>query len=141
MSELALKSPFLADIDELRPAYTAGEPIPIPGTTVTPVGSTSVNLPGAAAQNQESDISTVGQDMVAATPWYPDQILPFDIVLSATNEYGMLSIMKILGIELMNSGFGVSIDDIVCEHSYTYIATGIIPWTTQGIHPDMENVL
>ena len=45
--------------------------------------------------------------------------------------------MKILGIELMNSGYGVSIDDIVSEHSYTYIAHGLVPWASQGVHSDM----
>lgn len=130
---------FLADIDELRPDYNASEPIPVDVTTVSPVGTTSVNYPGAAAQSQESDISAVGEDMVAAKPWYADQVLPFDVVLTAANEYGTLTIMKIIGIELLNSGFGISIDDIVAEHSYTYIAQGIIPWTSQGVHKDMVN--
>jgi len=133
---------FLADIDELRPEYIANEAAPISVTTVTPVGSTSsTNAPGVAVQNQESDISSVGEDMMAATPWYADQILPFDVVLTATNEYGVMALMKVLGIELMNSGYGVSIDDIVSEHSYTYIATGMIPWTPLGMHPQMQNQL
>ena len=67
-------------------------------------------------------------------------LLEFDVVLSAANEYGMLAIMKITGIELMNQGYGVSIDDIVSEHSYTYIATGIVPWRSLGMHSSMQDV-
>lgn len=131
---------FLADIDDLRPEYEGIEAAPLDVTNVTPVGTTSSsNYPGASVQNQESDISSVGQDQMAAKPWYPDQILPFDIVLTAANEYGALALMKVLGVELMNSGNGVSIDDIVMEHSYTYIAAGLVPWTSLGFHPQMQN--
>jgi len=127
---------FLSDNDDLRPEYTVGEQISVQDTVVTSVG-TSLNAPGAPVQNQESQITHAGSDQSVALPWYADQILPFDVVLSAANEYGALAIMKLLGLELMNSGYGVSIDDIVSEHSYTFIATGLIPWTSQGTHPDM----
>lgn len=146
MSELANPDPsvtsklyFLSDIDDLRPQYSATESIPVAATAVGPVGATSINAPGAATSGQESDITTAGGDQTRALPWYPDQIPPFDVVLTAANEYGALSIMKILGVELMNSGYGVSIDDIVSEHSYTYIAHGMIPWVSQGLHIEMEN--
>jgi len=127
---------FLSDQDDLRPEYKAGEQISVSDTTVTSSG-TSQNTPGAAIGNQEQNLTSAGSDQEKALPWYADQIPPFDVVLSAANEYGALAIMKILGLELMNSGYGVSIDDIVSEHSYTYIAHGLIPWVSQGLHPDM----
>jgi hypothetical protein len=40
--------------------------------------------------------------------------------------------MKILGVEILNGGYGVSIDDIVSEHSYTFVARGLLPWQAQG---------
>jgi hypothetical protein len=129
---------FISDMDDLRPEYNSG-PITVGSTSVTAVGAGSTNAPGVPVGLQESDITTAGSDQVKALPWYADQIPPFDIVLAAANEYGALSIMKILGVELMNSGYGVSVDDIVSEHSYTYIAHGILPWTSQGMHPDMVN--
>ena len=46
--------------------------------------------------------------------------------------------MKILGVELMNSGYGVSVDDIVSEHTYTWIARSLVPWQSGGQHPDMS---
>ena len=64
-----------------------------------------------------------------ANPWYADQIPPFDIVLAAANEYGAQAVMRIFGVELMNENSGVSIDDIVTEQQYTYIARSITPWT------------
>lgn len=63
-----------------------------------------------------------------ASPWYADQIPPFDIVLAAANEYGAQAVMKIFGVELLNENSGVSIDDIVTEQQYTYIARSITPW-------------
>jgi len=128
---------FLSDIDDLRPQYDPNSQIPVAGSGVAAVGESSVNFPGQAAGAQESDVTTAGADQVRAIPWYADQIPPFDIVLTAANEYGALAIMKILGCELMNSGYGVSVDDIVSEHSFTYIAHGMLPWVSQDIHPSM----
>lgn len=129
---------FLGRNDDLRPEYMADEIVPVATTSVVPVGGTlAINAPGNTTDNQQSQITRAGSDRSVARPWYADQIPPFDIVLTGANEYGYLVIMKILGVELMNQGFGVSIDDIVCEHSYTYIATSIVPWTSQGLHEKM----
>jgi len=133
---------FLSDIDDLRPEYNASEDISVSGTSGIAAGSGSSNFAGANIGLQESDISSAGSDQAKAIPWYPDQIPPFDIVLAAANEYGALSLMKILGVELMNNGFGISVDDIVAEHSFTYIAHAMLPWTPQGVngmHKDMIN--
>jgi len=61
-------------------------------------------------------------------PNYVDQIPPFDVILSAANEYGERASMKIIGIELMNENSGFSIDDIVVEQQFTYVATDIVGW-------------
>lgn len=123
---------FLSDIDDLRPEYTAGQTAPLTNPqspTQAVAGAGSGNVPGAGAAQQETDLgTTVFTDQAPATPWYPDQIPPFDVVLAAANEYGAVASMQILGVELLNSGYGVSIDDIVSEHSYTYIANGVLPW-------------
>ena len=62
-------------------------------------------------------------------PWYPDQIPPFDIVLTAANEYGQVAQMSIRGVEILNEGSGISIDDIVTEEQMTFVAREIVPWT------------
>jgi len=127
---------FLSDIDDLRPEYSATSE-PVASTSVAAGSTASPNYPGAGIGSQESDVATAGGDQAKAIPWYADQIPPFDVVLTAANEYGALALMKILGVELMNSGYGVSVDDIVSEHSFTYIAHGMLPWVSQGVHPDM----
>jgi len=59
---------------------------------------------------------------------YSDQIPPFTITLTGQNEYGAVSVMSILGVELINEGSGISIDDIVTETQMTFVARAIIPW-------------
>ena len=122
---------FLSDTDDLRPEYKAGQDkgLTNPEQPTPAVSASGVNSPGTKVQHQESDLgANVFTDQAPATPWYPDQIPPFDVVLAAANEYGAVASMQILGVELLNSGYGVSIDDIVSEHSYTYIANGVLPW-------------
>lgn len=76
----------------------------------------------------ESDISSVFEDQMAMSPWYSDQIPPFDVVLAANNEYGASAKMVIYGVEILNEGSGFSIDDIVVEQQMTYAARMIFPW-------------
>jgi hypothetical protein len=63
-----------------------------------------------------------------AAPWYSDQILPFDITLAGTNEVGAATAMRIYGVEILNEGSGVSIDDAVTEMQATFVARSIEPW-------------
>jgi hypothetical protein len=69
---------------------------------------------------------------VIASPRYHDQILPFNLVLVARNEYGHKAQMQICNMELMNCGSGMSIDDITTDESCTFVATSLIPWHLQG---------
>ena len=62
-----------------------------------------------------------------ATPWYSDQVSPFDITLSAVNEYGAMTAAKIFGVEILNEGSGVSIDDAVTEMQATFVARYVEP--------------
>lgn len=78
-------------------------------------------------------ISTVSQNYTLATPWYSDQILPFDITLAGTNEYGACTSMKIYGCEILNEGSGISIDDAVTEMQATFVARLAEPW--QAVAP------
>ena len=63
-----------------------------------------------------------------STPQYADQIPPFDITLSGANELGQIMSMSIQGAEILNEGSGISIDDIVNEMAFTYVARRVIPW-------------
>jgi hypothetical protein len=108
---------FSSDVDDLRPGYS---------------GSTSGRTPADTVENQEPtpvDANSPGADQELAHPWYVDQIPPFDITLAAANEYGALAVMQIFGCEILNEGYGISVDDIVSEQQYTYVARSILPWT------------
>jgi hypothetical protein len=105
---------FQSDVDDIRPDYATGQ---LSGTP-------------APVQQSESPLDAgVGSDQALASAWYVDQIPPFDVTLAAANEYGALSSMRIFGVELLNEGYGVSIDDIVSEQQFTYIARTLIGWT------------
>lgn len=80
---------------------------------------------GARARQVNEDVFT---DNVWVAAWYPDQLPPFDIVLTAANEYGQVAVMSILSCEILNEGSGVSVDDIVTEQQMTFVAREIMPW-------------
>jgi hypothetical protein len=72
--------------------------------------------------------------------WYPDQIPPFDIVLTAANEYGHVAQMSLRGVEILNEGSGMSIDDIVTEQQMTFVAREINPWKASSTTNNATNV-
>jgi len=67
-------------------------------------------------------LSTVQGFKEPATPWFTDQILPFDITIAGANEYGAAASAKLFGVEILNEGFGTSIDDTVIEQQATFVA-------------------
>lgn len=63
-----------------------------------------------------------------------DMLPPFDIVLTFANETGSLSKQRIYGISIVDEGGTMSIDDLITEQTYTYMARGIQPLTR--FYPD-----
>ncbi len=112
---------FSADKDEI-------------GLVRTPVGAP----PGANLS--ENLAGSESFEQIVTAPWYVDQIPPFDIVLAAANEYGATATMAIYGVEILNENSGVSIDDIVTEQQYTYIARNVTPWTVNDAANQTANV-
>jgi hypothetical protein len=90
--------------------------------TDIPAGGRSMLL----GSEQLDAIGSLGTEQAVAN--YSDQIPPFTISLTSMNEYGNISAMHILGVELINEGSGVSIDDIVTETQMTFVARAIIGW-------------
>lgn len=115
---------FVADKDEI---YAA--PVPLKDV------STDLAQPDLVDPN-DANIDIAGQGLQDAwevrSAWYVDQILPFDVVIVAANEYGQAATMRIYGIEILNEGSGFSIDDIVIENQMTYVARTILPWQKLG---------
>ena len=95
--------------------------VSIPAIEISGVGNTSIGATGP--QN-------VTLDKVIARPIYHDQILPFEIVITAANEYGHFAAMKIHGVEILNCGSGMSIDDISTDEASTFVATAITPFNS-----------
>jgi hypothetical protein len=56
-----------------------------------------------------------------------DMLPPFDIVLSFFNEYGLGGKMKIYGVTIVDEGGTMSVDDLITEQTYTFMARGIQP--------------
>lgn len=71
----------------------------------------------------DADYSTLKQ----VTPYYADQVLPFDVTITYANEYGQAAVKTIYGVELLNEGSGVSMDDIVIEETMTFVAREVGP--------------
>ena len=121
----SLGGQFVANTDDLRPqfmtdanAYLSQTAI-YQGTLVRPTGQSS----GATIDQFDAQpVSAVSGFKQEASPWYSDQILPFDITLAGTNEEGAASCMKITGVEILNEGSGVSIDDSVTEFQASFVA-------------------
>jgi hypothetical protein len=88
---------------------------------------------GQAAAAQATGASTGSSKLAELAKeqkaFFSDQVLPFDVTLAAANEYGALAVMRIYGCEILNEGYGVSIDDIVSEQQMSYIARSLSPWT------------
>ena len=72
----------------------------------------------------------------SALPWYADQALPFDITLACANEYGAAASAKLFGVEILNEGFGTSIDDTVIEQQGTFVARDIAPLQAVGSYSE-----
>ena len=83
------------------------------------VRDTGISIGSVISELDAETLSTVGQGNLPATPWYSDQILPFDVTLSGANEYGAMCAAKIFGLEILNEGSGISIDDAVTEMQAT----------------------
>lgn len=122
---------FVADIDDIMPAYATQ----LPGAPLSPdaifsaSASRASGIPvGATIDQSTTSISAVGQANALAYAWYSDQLIPFDITLSGVNELGAATAMKLHGVEILNEGGGISVDDAVTEMQATFVARLIEPW-------------
>lgn len=86
------------------------------------VGGTASVLSGSRFTSDEDFTSQ-------ENAFHLDQLLPFDITIVGSNEYGNVSRMVIKGVELMTEAGGMSIDDMVLEKQVSFIARRIEPWS------------
>jgi hypothetical protein len=112
---------FYADAEELRPSVDTS------GRSSGFAQVETVDSPIDVAGGEDSTLF-VGDDQRLTQPWYSDQIPPFDITLTGANELGTVMMMKVIGVEILNEGYGISIDDLMSEMQMTYVARAILPW-------------
>lgn len=97
------------------------------------VGS-GAQTPASLYGEQAVGVAGIGET-VQSYAWYHDQIPPFNIVLTALNEYGATSRMMVVGVEILNAGSGISIDDITTDENMTFVARDVVPWRSLGVSP------
>lgn len=56
---------------------------------------------------------------------YVDQLPPFNITVSYSNEYGQRMQTDLFGVEILNNSTGISIDDVVTEQAMTFVARAV----------------
>jgi hypothetical protein len=119
---------FVSDKDEPRPPLqTVGASSLRDGRITNP--AERIVTTEKTFNTEEPFVGKLNDGWERTTPWYIDQIPPFNVVLTGVNEQGVGAVMAVLGIEFLNEGFGISIDDIVAEQQATYVARDISPWT------------
>lgn len=123
---------FVANVDDVLPDFQPDAQGFINQTVIFNSNLVRTSGPPITATIDSIDaqtVSAVSSLNVLAAPWYSDQILPFDITLAGNNEYGAATAMKIYGVEILNEGSGVSIDDAVTEMQATFVARFVEPWS------------
>jgi len=115
---------------------------PVTGQPLTPppaVVNQGAN-PVALQAGQTSAGGFVGARTVKRSAQFADQVMPFDITLIAQNEYGHASAAGVLGVEVINEGGGISMDDITNEQQMTYIAITRLPWYSLNNGQQKESI-
>ena len=63
--------------------------------------------------------------MKAVEVGMPDEIPALDLTINFANEYGRTSVMRVLGVKLINEGQVMSINDLYTENTYQFVALGM----------------
>lgn len=95
------------------------------GLNNSDIFKTGVAPEGVHVDSTKTLDSVVSRWQSERNPVYTDEIPPFDITISFMNEYGQSSYMVIYGVECLNEGVGMSVDDITTERAVTFVARAI----------------
>ena len=76
-------------------------------------------------------MENINKNFTAGTSFLVDELPPFDITISAANEYGYRSRMAIYGVRLLNEGQVMSINDVYTENTYQFFATDVEYFTDE----------
>lgn len=82
---------------------------------------------GVSPEVWEDIMENTNTPFLQNTANYADEIPPFDITITMLNEYGQAAKFSLYGVEILNEGSGMSIDDITTEKACTFVARTISP--------------
>jgi hypothetical protein len=86
------------------------------GTSVSEIG-----------QDIQAELETVYEMVANQQTQYVDQLPPFDITVTMVNEQGDAAFFAIGGVQLINEGYGYTLDDLTSESAFTYVARAVTP--------------
>lgn len=79
-------------------------------------GDTTTDELDADAVNRTNGVTEQADPVIA------DEIPPFDITISMANEYGKAAVMVLYGVEILNQGSQMSMDNIQTQVACTFVA-------------------
>lgn len=123
------------DRDALHQMKTSDNPVYRHGLNSTQSGNFDASALTAVHDLNVTDSDIPGKWAEGQKPKYSDEIPPFDVTVNFLNEYGQSSQMTIFGVEILNEGMGMSVDDITTEKACTFIARGIDDMASDA-HPE-----
>jgi hypothetical protein len=113
--------------DEIRPQYVLDAPDANALFASEIVRANGASIASTINQLENAAMTDLYSEWALALPSYSDQVLPFNVTLAGANEYGAMCASKVLGIEILNEGSGISVDDAVTESQATFVARAIEP--------------
>lgn len=82
-------------------------------------GANTWNRSGVADSNRLNSLSQTAILM--------DELPPFDVNIIMHNEYGNASVLSLSGIIIVDEGQVMSIEDLLVENTYSFLARSIVP--------------
>ena len=88
----------------------------------------------------EYNLENLSSNYVVNKVEYLDQVLPFDIVVIAVNEYGQSAQMRLYGCEIMSANSEFSIDSMTVPYSLNFTARTILPWRSFALGSENDKL-
>jgi hypothetical protein len=83
-----------------------------------------------SSKNKYGDPDVAGQEDVSML--LADQLPPIDLTIVFANEYGSLSRASVYGVEFMNDGYTLSVEDLLTEEVINFVARDVDPVISVG---------
>ncbi len=116
---------------KIDPASTVNNQTDQAGITDAVTEKSLYSFPMGLNKYEGSEIYQVGTEnyyRYTLKPIHLDEILPVDLVIVGGNEWGKLSIMKLLQLEFTDVSWGLTIDDVAAAERVSFVARSLVPW-------------